>query len=413
MSGTVRLHYGLIGDQIHFISEVANGLDCGCNCPNCGAQLVAKQGVQRAWHFAHYKAEECDLETAAETALHLAAKQILVQTKRLRLPPETVVVHLVDLARTPYRASEEIPGALVAFDQVDAEAAVSKYRADVWARTGNKDLMIEIRVSHAVDIEKRRGLKQLGVSCVEINLSNVDRDISLVELEKLLHSKDLPALWIFNARAELVRKRILAELQQKVDAINEQIKEHRLQVAAREKKAQERRSKRADAVERQWQIFCRYDDENILPDTDGSFKMAESISRLVARELHLDRNSLPDFVGLEIPGNRAFAGEPWVWQGRIFLQWLRCPTPEEAIGKTFRAMFIKEWAMRKLAIPACIKHLNLNLQILTFEAQQCVPDIYNAVRDYCAELSFLGYLEPTGGDSYRVANNDIESTEPQ
>lgn len=71
--------------RVASIHEVPNGLACNCNCPSCGARLVAKQGAESAWHFAHYGVTPC--ATGYETALHLAAKQLIADASTLQLPP--------------------------------------------------------------------------------------------------------------------------------------------------------------------------------------------------------------------------------------------------------------------------------------------------------------------------------------
>ncbi len=48
---------------MRFIGEVERGAECGCHCPACGSQLVARQGMANDWHFAHDTAPErpeCD-----------------------------------------------------------------------------------------------------------------------------------------------------------------------------------------------------------------------------------------------------------------------------------------------------------------------------------------------------------------
>ena len=56
-----ELKYGL-DDDGHFVSindVVANGLGCGCICPNCKQQLIAKtKGDKRKPHFAHYNPQQ-------------------------------------------------------------------------------------------------------------------------------------------------------------------------------------------------------------------------------------------------------------------------------------------------------------------------------------------------------------------
>lgn len=39
-------------------TSVENGLKCGCSCPSCGGELVARQGEVRVHHFAHHSKQE-------------------------------------------------------------------------------------------------------------------------------------------------------------------------------------------------------------------------------------------------------------------------------------------------------------------------------------------------------------------
>lgn len=45
-------------ERMRFVADVPGGLACGCFCPNCRAVLVAKQGEENAWHFAHEQSQE-------------------------------------------------------------------------------------------------------------------------------------------------------------------------------------------------------------------------------------------------------------------------------------------------------------------------------------------------------------------
>ena len=66
------------------IEDVESGLKCGCVCPACGETLVAKKGKKMMHHFAHHAGHNC--EYGYESSLHLAAKEILLQAKRMTLP---------------------------------------------------------------------------------------------------------------------------------------------------------------------------------------------------------------------------------------------------------------------------------------------------------------------------------------
>lgn len=70
------------------VRSVPQGLACGCACPGYGGRLLAKQGQIRAWYFSHAFGAEC--VNGAETALHLAAKQLSLDHRSVALPPLAV-----------------------------------------------------------------------------------------------------------------------------------------------------------------------------------------------------------------------------------------------------------------------------------------------------------------------------------
>jgi len=102
--------------RIRSVDEVARGLACECTCPCCGERVIARQGEVREWHFAHASGADC--EHAAESALHLAAKQLLLEGGGLRVPEFRVhtKVRLPD-GRTG-EAEAIRPDAWIDFDEV-------------------------------------------------------------------------------------------------------------------------------------------------------------------------------------------------------------------------------------------------------------------------------------------------------
>ena len=85
MSKELKLLYGLNEEkELKHVSEVNRGLDCRCFCPACNALLIAKKGRRNRHHFAHYEKDPC--QYAGETALHLAAKEILEKRGRSHYP---------------------------------------------------------------------------------------------------------------------------------------------------------------------------------------------------------------------------------------------------------------------------------------------------------------------------------------
>lgn len=80
-----KLIYALKDGNIVSIDDVPSGKECGCVCPACGDELIARKGEKRMHHFAHRSNEDC--EYGYESSLHLAAKDILSRAKKMAIPP--------------------------------------------------------------------------------------------------------------------------------------------------------------------------------------------------------------------------------------------------------------------------------------------------------------------------------------
>ena len=53
-----------VTSDLQTINEAAAGKHCQCVCCLCGAELIAKQGEELAWHFAHMAGETCRADTS-------------------------------------------------------------------------------------------------------------------------------------------------------------------------------------------------------------------------------------------------------------------------------------------------------------------------------------------------------------
>ena len=183
-----QLGIGVRDGRCISIDDVPSGLACNCVCAKCGKALVAKKGLVRAHHFAHNVDAGC--KGAGESALHLAAKQIL-EEGRLWLPSQQLVVA----------------------DSVDVEVARGKVRPDVVIVVGGRELLVEIKVTHAVSDEKRDRIRAMGLACVEIDLSSVRRDVTLRDLAPMVvgDGEDAaPRHWIsWSKEFTAVKKRAL------------------------------------------------------------------------------------------------------------------------------------------------------------------------------------------------------------
>lgn len=150
------------------IDQVQRGKGCGCKCQACGTALIARQGDIRSWSFAHSANANC--ATAAESALHKAAKQVLLENTSLLTPAITVTrtIRLPDGragSGSAFRPAGPLP-----YHHPEAEKPFGGVTPDVTIQTEHGPVFIEIVVTNAVDRDKRAKLLAIGTPTLEITL---------------------------------------------------------------------------------------------------------------------------------------------------------------------------------------------------------------------------------------------------
>ena len=153
-------------------------------------------------HFAH--ASDADCASSVETALHLAAKEILERRKQIVLP--AVEAKLYSARHSSILAPEQA----YALDRVQLEQRMGSIVPDVIAYVRGRAVAIEIRVTHAVDTTKAQHFRAIGLSAVEIDLSHAPRTFTLEELEPLVVGAGKHKSWVFNAAAHRRREELLS-----------------------------------------------------------------------------------------------------------------------------------------------------------------------------------------------------------
>lgn len=196
----MNTEYAMKAGHLTHVSEVESGLKCDCICPCCSKKMIARKGKKMAHHFAHQNAE-CSY--GLETTLHLMAKDILEQEKRLLLPK--VIVSL------PYRVSETISmPKMIEADEVSLEKRFDEFVPDILVKVGEKLLAIEIWVTHKIDERKLEKIKKSNISVLEINLSKTDKMINVDDLRKILTEETECKNWAYNCLSEYYKQKWLS-----------------------------------------------------------------------------------------------------------------------------------------------------------------------------------------------------------
>ena len=225
------LKYGLSKQTGALVSveEVLRGLKCDCICPECKSTLIARQGKEKQWHFAHANNAEC--AGARMTALHLWAQQIIQEEKQIMLPSYNG------------KASNS-SNQLIKFDEVFLEQRIpindSYIQPDCIGRIIKDgevhDLLIEILVTHEVDEQKRNDIKALNLSCIEIDLSDlINTDYTSEIIKKRLLNKYNDRVWLNSP--------VLKEKDRQ-----EQLKKEKEQLELEQQQREEARERRNKAI---------------------------------------------------------------------------------------------------------------------------------------------------------------------
>lgn len=184
MSAKFTLAIHAEDNKIKHISEVSNGDKCNCKCVKCHAKLTAvnNEKNKREHHFRH---KNSDCNGAPETALHLLAKQIIEENAEIRIDEDK----------------------LFTYSNVESESTLNDFVPDIIVtdEPTNKKWLIEIAVTSFVNDEKLKKIKRANENCLEVNLKNIDRNITPSELKpivlnelnnrKILHKKINNSNW--------------------------------------------------------------------------------------------------------------------------------------------------------------------------------------------------------------------------
>lgn len=193
-----KIAYALKGSQLVHISDVGRGLKCGCVCVVCGSQLIARKGRVRVQHFAH--AADTDCFGAAETVLHLLAKELFRELNSIVLPQYKFEKEKVLKRSNILVRHEQIvaKGGEAYISKVFIEKSEGQFTPDVTIESNSKRLLVEIAVTHKVDKIKLRHIRKKGLPAIEIQLGLADAILSKDELRDKLEKDISSKCWLYH-----------------------------------------------------------------------------------------------------------------------------------------------------------------------------------------------------------------------
>lgn len=370
-------------------SDVESGLACGCICPECRAPLIAKKGVKVVWHFAH-EGEACD--NGLETAIHLMAKQILADERRVSLPAVEVVVSAFDAYRQEKKLSRRIaPPTIVEYRDVRLEVSRDNRRPDAVGVGGSatQEHFIEVFVRHAVDDVKAAEFKSRDVVCFEICLKDIQGTLSVDELRRAVTESPDRIRWISYPGMAAVKRELMLSLAESLEAVQQLKQLDNMEVKRHIPILEEEREEKAawQRLEREEKLLLQRKKQRATKQmaANKTFKAAsERDKRIFLRsKLKLADATIPPVINAHVTGEGSFGVARDIWQADVFRALVF--SGFEAPECEFLTAHVFDWLLQRY---------------------DYTPQFQNsgkvALWQYCSFLETSGYLRHVGRQRFKV-----------
>lgn len=340
--------FGLLDGRVVEPNQVKSGLACGCICPGCGTQLVAKHGsTKRKWHFAHYRKNAC--LSCLESSIHAAAKQVLLEERSLYVPGKLVSVNGTDSRGSVHTHSAAfIQSRLVKFDYCYEELWESQIRPDIVGTRGEKRMYVEMYFTHKVDEIKLKKIEGLGVAALEIDLSDIPRDSGFDQIRQCVLSNISNKRWLFCPGEDEFKEKLQLDLTEVIEKKNKEIA-FELEKLEMKKLAREKRlelNRQIEDVEHfEFRSLSLKDKEHHLMTTLGI------------------EGKWPYYLNKEFKETNSINEFPRIWQASLFAQFIH----KQRRGTNLTVNSIADWVIRRfgardpsiaaIVVASCLRYL--------------------------------------------------------
>ena len=312
----IKLAYGIRDGRVVLVSELEkteNGEKCNCTCPECGGILIAKLGEKRRRHFAHKTACDCDDEHAQETGVHLLAKEIIRENRRIYVPGFDIAWHEIvpkdiDIS-VAAQVNIELPhmnGRLVEYDSVEIEKSIDDIVADAVIKVGGISCIVEVAVTHYIDEAKTKKLEEIGLSALEIDLNDLWKNSpTRDDVVAAVLSDETNRHWAFNPLREQRLREKKNEFQKKYDA--EELKQEQNEIRK--------------LAYRQTNIYALQEmmkPENYASELNRLRNDKQATGWLKYFDFSKMLPEYPFYMDIPITGECVFSCDRRVWQGKLF-----------------------------------------------------------------------------------------------
>jgi len=385
-SRSLHVPFGLRDGRLYEPSEVVSGLECGCTCPSCGARLVARHSPSGSFasNFAHHAGADC--AHGFESAVHLAAKQLIADRCEVFLPVVRAHVSGVGVGGKTFSGHKLLsPAGLTSLSSVRKEEPRGNIRPDLLVTLKSQEVLVEIAVTHFVDDVKLARIRSLGLPAVEIDVSGL-REMNFAALRNALFTEAQKSEWLWHPK----REQELARLQALMDA--DLVRDREAWDKAEAFRLHEEAAAKAgrqleEKLQRILAHKAREASWKKKPDARRravEFRDASEPQklRLVLEHLGADEAQLREFLPVHVAPRGAIAAAPLVWQAAVFTGLI---LPAFSRGAELPAEAVRAWVQERFEVPGDEKALG------------------DTVGQFLGALKDLGLLHHLGRQDFLVA----------
>lgn len=390
----IKLPFGLNENNIIVhITSVESGKNCNCICPSCRSPLIAAKGTKNQHHFKHATTIEC--EGGLESAIHMAAKQIIIERQQVKLPEYTITTSLIDSQGEKHTGSKTIvqKGMLISFDSVQEETTLGDIKADILAKKSNEQLIIEIFYRHKVDEQKIEKIKRTNTSAIEIDLSDlIPEDVQNWESFWLRINDPNRMQWLYNAKTQIHLLQLENQLREKIDKLEKEYEKEKIKKQQREPLE---KYQLKDALEELNHFTNKDHIVQLTKETENN-----SVWLIHSKELQLSLNELPDFLNRDVPnGDWIYGCDRRVWQTAVYNKFI-CKNNKSY----FSVKQVDDWLQNACGfkVPSYAKTVGTlgrrYPELVPQEILDNMPSSWITLRSYFYHLDRLGILIYSGNE---------------
>ena len=392
----IKLPFGLNENNVLVhIANVVKDERCKYVCPGCLSPLIAAKANKIQHHFKHALGDEC--ERGLESAIHLAAKQQIMEKKKITLPEYVCIASATDSRGREHTEREVCISAVkvITFDSVQEEKALHGMIADILAKKNSNPLIIEIFYRHKVDAQKIEKIKYANISAIEIDLSELKPE-DLKDLEAFWSYINDPQhiQWLHNAKAHAnVYPRLVKRLPVKINKIE---KEYKIL-------EQQEKSYFAQDLKRLNIFRSKKHIEHLKLKAKH-----HPVWELHGKQLQLSLDDMPNFLNLEVPnGDWIFGCDRRVWQTAAYNAFIY-----RSDAQFFYAWRVNNYLKLMCNVPRNIEGIErcsrLYPEVIPADFSDNLPSPLETLLAYFTRLCELGMLEFSGGGSSQMGNIEFK-----